>query len=207
MLRKAFYISLLFVVTLWTIHLVSTIFGLDLYKFGIFPRETIGLRGILFAPLIHASFSHLFSNTLPLLVLGTALLLGYPRASKIVLPVIYLGSGLAVWLFARSSFHIGASGITFGLLSFVFVVGALRWDPKAIALSCLVFFMYGGMIWGILPIDPKISFESHFFGAVIGVACAFILRNYDKKPPEKRYDWEGESEEMENPAFNNDWQK
>jgi membrane associated rhomboid family serine protease len=207
MLRKAFKIPLLFVAALWVIHIVSTILGLDLYQYGILPRETIGLRGILFAPLIHGSFSHLFSNTLPLLVLGTALILGYPRASKLVIPAIYFGSGLAVWLFARSSFHIGASGITFGLMSFVFVVGALRWDPKAIALSCLVFFLYGGMIWGVLPIDPRISFESHLFGAIIGIVCAFIFRNYDKKPPVKRYDWEGESEEDDNSPIYRGWEK
>lgn len=174
-----------------------------MYRFGIFPREWFGIKGVFFAPLIHSSFSHLFSNTLPLLVLGTALLIGYPKSSKIVLPTIYLGSGLAVWVFARSSFHIGASGLSFGLMAFIFIIGALRWDPKAIALSCLVFFMYGGMIWGIFPIDPRVSFESHFFGAVFGVICAIMLRNYDAKPPQKRYDWENESQDSED-DFNYD---
>ena len=204
-LRSAFQLTLWFVISLWLIHIASTIFGLELYQYGVYPREITGLQGILFSPLIHASFSHLFSNTLPLIVLGTALLLGYPRASKIVLPSIYFGTGLGVWLFARASFHIGASGLTFGLMSFVFVVGALRWDTKAIALSCLVFFMYGGMIWGVFPVDPKISFESHLFGAVIGVVCALLLRNRDAKPPAKRYDWEDESAELEEHADSDQW--
>ena len=172
------------------------LFGLDLVRFGIYPGEISGLRGVLFAPLIHGSFSHVFSNTLPLLILGTAILVGYPRSSKYVLPIMYFGVGLLVWIFGRESFHVGASGINFGLLSFVFVIGVLRWDKKAIALACLVFFMYGGMIWGVLPSEPGISFESHLFGAGIGVLCAFIFRNFDAKPPEKYYEWEGETEEQ-----------
>ena len=184
-----------FVVLLWVIQIASALFGLELVRYGVYPRELSGLKGVLFAPLIHGSFAHVFSNTLPLLVMGTAMLLGYPRSSKIVLPVIYFGVGLMVWLFGRASFHVGASGIAFGLLTFVFVIGALRWDKRAIALSCLVFFMYGSMIWGIFPTEPGISFESHFFGAAIGVLCAIIFRNVDTKPPVKRYDWEGETEE------------
>lgn len=185
---------LYFVVALWLIHIVNVTFGLDLYQYGVYPREPLGLRGIIFSPLIHATFSHLFSNTLPLLVLGTALLLGYPRASKFAIPTIYLATGFCVWLFARSSFHIGASGLTFGFMSFVFFIGVLRWDIKAIALSCIVFFLYGSMIWGILPTDHQVSFESHFFGAMIGIICAVLLRNSDEKPPTKHYDWEGEDD-------------
>jgi len=184
------------VILLWLIQITNALFGLDIVRFGIYPREILGLRGILFAPLIHGSFTHVFSNTLPLLILGTAMLLGYPRSSKYVFPVIYFGVGLMVWLFGRESFHVGASGINFGLFTFVFVIGALRWDKRAIALSCLVFFMYGSMIWGIFPTEPSVSFESHFFGAVIGVLCAIIFRNFDTKPPEKHYDWEDEVEEL-----------
>ena len=182
-------------VFLWLIQIISTLFGADIIRYGIYPREIIGLRGVLFGPLIHGSFTHIFSNTLPLLVLGTTLLLGYPRSSKFVFPIIYLGGGLLVWMFGRPYFHIGASGINLGLLTFVFVIGILRWDRRAIALSCLVFFMYGSMIWGIFPTEERISFESHFFGAVVGLACAILFRNYDSKLPEKRYDWEDETEE------------
>ena len=184
-----------FVGLLWFIHITSVLFGLELIHFGVYPGALTGFKGILFAPLIHGSFAHVFSNTLPLLVMGTAMLLGYPRSSKFVFPVVYFGVGLLVWLFGRESFHVGASGINFGLLAFVFVIGALRWDKKAIALSCLVFFMYGSMIWGILPTEPGVSFESHFFGAAIGALCAIIFRNVDAKPPEKHYDWEDEPEE------------
>ena len=122
-----------------------------------------------------------------------------------MVPAIWLLSGLGVWLFARSSFHFGASGLTFGFMFFVFVIGALRWDARAIALSCLVFFMYGSMIWGIFPTEPNVSFEYHFFGAAVGVAGAILLRRLDPKPPRKRYDWEDESEETEDPLITEDW--
>ena len=202
--RKSFFPVFWFVIVLWLIHITSAVFDLNLIQFGVYPGAISGLNGVVFAPLIHGSFSHVFSNTLPLLVLGTAMLLGYPRSSKYVFPIIYFGVGLLVWAFGRESFHVGASGISFGLLTFVFVIGALRWDKSAIALSCLVFFMYGGMIWGIFPTEPGISFESHFFGAAIGVLCAIIFRNLDPKPPEKRYDWEGESVELEDFIADND---
>jgi len=195
--RQSFFTVLWFVILLWLIQITSALFGLDLIRYGVYPGEVSGLRGILFAPLIHGSFAHVFSNTLPLLVMGTAMLLGYPRSSKYVFPIIYSGVGLLVWLFGRENYHVGASGIAFGLLTFVFVIGALRWDKRAIALSCLVFFMYGSMIWGIFPTEPGVSFESHFFGAVIGILCAIIFRNVDARPPEKRYDWEDEAEEPE----------
>jgi len=183
------------VVFLWVIQINNAVFGLGLIHLGVYPREISGLMGVLFAPLIHGSYAHVFSNTLPLLVLGTAMLLGYPRSSKFVFPIIYFGVGILVWFFGRPSFHIGVSGINFGLLTFVFVIGVLRWDKRAIALSCLVFFLYGGMLWGIFPIERSVSFESHFFGAVIGVVCAILFRNFDSRPPEKHYDWEDETEE------------
>ncbi len=164
--------------------------NLGLVRFGVYPRDVGGASGILTGPLIHGSFYHLMANTPPLLVLGSILIYGYPRAAPILWPVLYLGSGLGIWLFARESFHIGASGLTHGILFFVFVIGILRRDRPAIALSLVVFFLYGGMIWGVLPQKPGISFESHLFGALIGVVMAFLLRNRDPRWPEKRYDWE-----------------
>ena len=152
----------------------------------------------------HDSFAHLFANTAPLLVLGTALLYGYPKSSRIVLPAVYFGTGLAVWLFARPAIHIGVSGLTFGLMFFIFVIGILRWEQRAITLSMIVFFLYGGMIWGIFPTRPDISFESHFFGALIGSVLAVLLRNHDPRPPEKHYSWEDE-EEIDEPGENRPW--
>ena len=185
----------IFVLLLWVIWLADAIFGLHLARYGVYPRDLSGLFGILSAPLIHGSGEHIFSNTLPLLVLGTALFYGYPRSAWIVFPGIYLGSGLGVWLFARQSYHIGASGVAHGLMFFILVVGILRRDRPAIALSLLVIFLYGGMVWGIFPQKPGVSFEAHLFGALAGLSLAFLLRNRDPKPPERRYSWEDEAEE------------
>jgi membrane associated rhomboid family serine protease len=188
-----------FAAVLWLVRIVETVCGLDFARFGVIPGSLDGLYGIVFAPLIHGSWSHLASNTVPLIVLGTALLYAYPRASKLVLPILYFGTGFCVWLFARHVTHYGASGLTFGMMFFVFTIGAIRWDRQAIALSMLVFFLYGGMIWGIFPNDPNISFETHFFGASFGVSLAFICRNWDPSAPKKRYSWE-EDEESDDPS-------
>jgi membrane associated rhomboid family serine protease len=110
------------------------------------------------------------------------------------LPVVYFGSGLCVWVFGRPGYHIGASGLIFGLMSFIFTIGILRWDRRAIALSLAVFFLYGGMIWGVLPSDPKVSFEYHLFGALLGLFLAVAMRRLDPSPPEKRYSWEDEDD-------------
>jgi len=170
-------------------------FHLELVRYGVFPLQASGLMGILMGPLIHGSWSHLFANTLPIIILGTALLYGYPRSAKLVLAAVWLGSGLGVWLFAREAYHIGASGLTFGVMFFLFMIGILRWDKRAIALSMIIFFLYGSMIWGVFPSEPGISYESHFFGAVTGVLLAFILRNRDPMPEEKKYSWEGEEDD------------
>jgi membrane associated rhomboid family serine protease len=191
-LKRSFTIVASFTAVLWLIKIVEMIAGFNLARYGVYPGLPDGLTGVIWAPLIHTSFSHLFANTAPLLLLGTALLYGYPRSAKIVIPTVYFGSGLGVWFFARDAFHVGASGLTFGFMAFVFTVGVLRWDKRATALSLVVFFLYGGMIWGIFPTKPDISFESHFFGALIGIVMALLLRNYDPYPAEKHYSWEND---------------
>ena len=120
------------------------------------------------------------------------LLYGYPRAAKILLPAVYLGGGIAVWLFAREAYHIGASGLAFGMLFFVFTIGVIRWERRTIALSLVVFFLYGGMISDVLPGAHNISFESHLSGALIGIVLAFLLRHRDPGSPPKQYSWERE---------------
>jgi len=190
--KRALRTAVGFAVCLWLIKIAEGLSGFDPGRFGNLPGSASGLRGIVLGPLIHGSWSHLISNTAPVVVLGTALLYGYPRSARVVIPAIYFGTGIAVWLFARPSYHIGASGLTFGMMFFVFTIGALRWDRRAIALAMIVFFLYGGMIWGVFPVDPDISFESHLFGAVIGISLAFVCRRWDPPPPERRYSWEDE---------------
>ena len=116
----------------------------------------------------------------------------FSSASRIVLPAIYFGPGVAVWLFARDSVHIGASGLVYGLVSYVFVAGLMRRDRRAIAASLLVVFVYGSLVWGVLPIQPHMSWEMHLSAAVIGVLLALAFRKLDV-PPRKRYAWEEEA--------------
>jgi membrane associated rhomboid family serine protease len=190
--RRAVITVVVFIGVLWIIKLADSGLSLDLYHLGVAPREPGGLLGIVLAPLIHGSWGHLISNSGVLLVLGIVLLYGYPRSAPGVLLLIYVGSGLGVWLFARSSYHLGASGLTHGLMFFIFVSGILRRDRLSIALSMIVFFLYGGMVWTVFPQQPGISWESHFFGALTGVIAAFVFRHNDPLPPVKKYDWEDE---------------
>ena len=196
-LRIAFIVALSFVLLLWAIKLVESLGGFDFAHLGIYPRRADGLAGVLLAPFIHGSFAHLFANTAPLVVMATLLLYGYPRAARLLLPAVYLGGGAAVWLFAREAYHIGASGLAFGMLFFVFTVGVLRRERRNIAISLLVVFLYGGMISGILPGEREISFESHLSGALIGVLLAFVLRHRDPEPPRRRYGWGDEETETD----------
>ena len=190
--RLAARLSLGFVALLWLIPLLG--WGLEMERFGVLPRQWIGLPGILVAPLLHASFIHLIANSLPLLVLGTAMLLLYPTAAFRVLPAVYLGPGIAVWLFAREGVHVGASGLVYGLVSYIFVAGLIRRERRAIAASLLVAFMYGTLVWGVLPIRHGVSWETHLAAALIGVMMAIVLRHRDN-PPRIRYSWEDEEDE------------
>jgi membrane associated rhomboid family serine protease len=167
---------------------------LDPAPFGIRPRQLAGLPGILFAPLVHGDFVHLVANTAPLLVAGTAMLFLYPNSALRVLPAIYLGPGIAVWMFGRDSVHLGASGLVYGLVGYVFVAGLLRRDRRAIAASLVVAFMYGSLAWGVLPTRGPVSWETHLAAALIGIVLAFALRRLDVPPP-KRYAWEGDEDE------------
>lgn len=188
--RLAAKLSLGFVAVLWLI--ASFGWGLGLERFGVRPRQWIGLPGILFAPLLHAGFAHLLANTLPLLVLGTTMLHLYPTASFRVMPAVYLGPGIAVWLFARGGNHVGASGLVYGLVSYVFVAGLFRRDRRAIAASLLVAFMYGTAVWGVLPLREGVSWETHLAAALIGASMAIAFRHADR-PPRVQYSWEVEA--------------
>lgn len=184
-------ISLAFVALLWAIQLANWGFDLDVLPFGVRPRTLAGLAGILTAPLVHGGFDHLIANTLPLVVAGVAMLHLYPQASRIVLPAIWLGPGIAVWLFARGGVHVGASGLIYGLAAYVFAAGLLRRDRRAIAASMLIAFMYGASVWGVLPIQRGHSWETHLSAALIALAAAVLLRGRDRVPL-VRYDWENE---------------
>lgn len=187
------------VVLLWSVHLIDVVFELELYRFGILPRKLEGLKGIFASPFIHGDIEHLFNNTLPVLFLGWGLMYFYPRiAGKVVLGA-WLIAGFWVWVSARQNFHIGASGVVYGLAGFLFTSGVLRRQRTLMALSLLIVFLYGSMLWGMLPLMPRISWEGHLWGMVSGVAMAFLYRHVppavsDPKPI--HFDEDEEEEEL-----------
>ena len=190
-----FLIPLAFPVMLWIIHLTTLALNLNLNRMGVLPRNLTGLIGIITSPLIHADYSHLISNTFPLVILGWIIFYFYRRVSYILFAFIYLVTGLLVWTFARQVYHIGASGVVYGFVSFLFFSGIFRRDNKSIALALVITFLYGGLVWGMIPGWKDISWESHLFGAVTGLIAAYIFRNVD--PPKKKYDWEDEPDDFD----------
>ncbi|RMG68669.1 MAG: rhomboid family intramembrane serine protease [Bacteroidetes bacterium] len=178
---------------LWAIHLFGWISGIDLGQLGVYPRRADGLIGLLAAPLIHGSFDHLISNSLPLFFLLAGLGYFYRRERWTVIAIAFFAPSLWVWVAGRSSYHIGASGMVYALAFFVFFSGVFRRDRQAIALALAVALLYGSMVWGIFPIQPGVSWESHLFGALAGVILAYYLRGH--RPPKQPYSWEEESDE------------
>ena len=188
---KSLVIPFAFILLLWAIYFSQVTFDLPYIQYGILPRKLSGLIGILSAPLIHANIPHLLSNTPTLLILSIAVMYFYPSSSLKVFAVIYILTGILVWLFAREAYHIGASGIIYGLLGFLFFSGIFRRDNRSIALALLVTFIYGGLVWGILPGVKEISWESHLFGGIAGIIVSFIYR---KEDPFIKYEWEKEED-------------
>jgi membrane associated rhomboid family serine protease len=182
-----------FVALLWLIHLVQSIFHLNLGVWGIYPREEFGLPGIITAPLIHADFPHLLSNTPPLFVLSAMIMFFYRRVALSSFALIYLLTGAAVWVFGRPVFHIGASGVIYGLAAFVVFSGIFRRNLKSIALALLVGLYYGSMIYGIFPGQEGVSWESHLLGAVVGVFASFVYKNSIEKDEQRQIpSWEND---------------
>lgn len=190
-----------FVALLWVVHIVSVAGDWDRAALGVRPGNVAGLIGVITAPLVHGSWGHLVANTLPLLVIGTAMLYGLPRSAPFALPIVWLGSGLAVWLVARPSVHLGASGIAYAMMFYLLTAGIVRRDPLSIAITLIVLFLHGGMIWGVLPLAAGVSFEYHAAGAIAGIVAALALHRRDPVPPRPRkYAWEGKEIDLEHPA-------
>jgi membrane associated rhomboid family serine protease len=192
-LLRAFNASLAFVLLLCATFAAQHAF--DWRGLAVGARDAAGLVGILTAPLLHGSPEHLISNAIALLMLGTLALAAYPKATLRALPLLWLGSGLGAWLLGDAgSRHLGASGLTHGLMFLLFALGLLRRDRPAIAAALLAFLFYGGMLLTILPREPGVSWQAHLGGAVAGVFAAWWLRRADPAPPRRKYSWELEEE-------------
>jgi len=177
----------LFVALLWLLRLTEYFFNVSYVSYGIMPRQLKGLPGIAISPLIHGNFHHLISNTLPLLILGIIICYFYRKIAFEVFFWVYLLTGVWVWFAAGGNgYHIGASGLIYGFASFLLFSGVFRKDMRSIALSLLVVFIYGGLVWGLLPLQKGVSWESHLFGSMSGGFCAFYYRKIDVSGNEKK---------------------
>jgi membrane associated rhomboid family serine protease len=165
---------------MWLAFSIEFFYGIDFGFLGIMPRSIGGLIGIFTAPIIHGNLAHLISNTLPLLFLGSVLFFFYERIGRVVFFRCYFYTNILVWLLSpRASYHIGASGLIYGLSAFLIFFGLLRQDFVSFLISIGIIFIYGGIFYGILPTDSHISWESHLAGALVGAVTAFNLA--DKK--------------------------
>lgn len=191
--RASLLASMAFVALIGAIFFATPALG-GLRFLALVPLQAEGLVGILTAPLLHGSAGHWLANSSALLVLGTLVGTVYPRATVRALPVLWLGAGLVTWLIGRPSFHIGASGLTHGLMFLLLFLGILRRDRAAIAAALIAFFLYGGMVLTVLPREPGVSWEYHLGGALAGIAAAWRWRRADPEPPRQRYSWEDEED-------------
>ena len=179
-----------FVLLLWIIFWFEMKFGFNFVKYGLYPRTFSGLKGILISPFIHGDLKHLFNNSVPIFVLLMTLFYFYRKVAFKVLIYGTLLLGLLTWIIGRSSFHIGASGIVYLLFGFIFFSGLFQKYYRLIAVSLMVIFLYGGMIWYIFPSKDGISWEGHLSGLIVGIIYAIKYRNSSPKTPQ--YDWEKE---------------
>ena len=172
------WFPLLFISILWVVKIIESLTGTDFGYLGLVPLDLKGARGILFFPFIHASWQHLINNTIPLFVLTWTLFYFYRTIAFKVFFLIFFIHGFWLWFMGRTAFHIGASGLIYGLGSFIFVSGIIRKNTHLLAISLLVAFLYGGMVWGILPLEEFISWEGHLTGLVAGLILAFYYKNF-----------------------------
>ncbi|HDO28090.1 MAG TPA: rhomboid family intramembrane serine protease [Bacteroidetes bacterium] len=189
-------IPLILLVLMWAVELIHYAFGINFFELGVHPLHWDGLPGILLMPFVHGGFKHLIANSFPFLILGTALFYFYREISLKVLIGIWLLSGIWVWFGGRDSWHIGVSGVIYGLSSFLFFSGLIRKNVQLSALALVVAFLYGSMIWGIFPDffpEKNISWEGHLGGLVAGIILAFYYRK--SGPQRKRYSWEFEDDD------------
>ncbi|MET1260320.1 rhomboid family intramembrane serine protease [Flagellimonas sp. DF-77] len=192
-------VPLFAVLSIWFVFWLELITGSNFNTHGIYPRRLNGLQGIAFSPFIHGSVEHLYNNTIPLAVLTTALVYFYRSSAFKVIVFGLLLSGILTWVIGRPSYHIGASGLIYVLVSFIFFKGIFAKHFRLIALSLGIVFLYGSMLWYIFPIEDGISWEGHLSGFLTGL---FLARFIKVDLPKKRtYQWERDDYNEEEDEF------
>jgi membrane associated rhomboid family serine protease len=198
-LLKSMLIPGILLFILWLVKLLEIWLKTDFSEYGLNPQNFKGLRGILFSPFLHSNFAHLSANSVPLFVLGAGLFYFYEKLAGRILAMLWLTTGFWVWAFAKDTgIHIGASGVVYALAAFHFTGGLLRKEPRMMAFALLVVFLYGGLIWGVIPDflpEKNISWESHLLGLLAGGTVAFFYRS--SGPQRKEYEWPEEDENEE----------
>lgn len=175
---------------IWVVFLIDGIFNLNLNAYGIFPRTFIGIQGVFFSPFLHGDLSHILNNSLPIFILTFALIYFYREVSLKVLVYGILISGGITWLIGRQSYHIGASGLIYVLVSFIFFKGFITKYYRLMALSFTVVVLYGGMVWYVFPdVDKTISWEGHLAGLLTGFVFALKFKTPDYVK-DIQYPWE-----------------
>ncbi len=165
------------VLSLWIVFWVEHRWFTDFTSYGLYPRSIRGLLGVITSPFIHSGLSHLWGNTVPIAVLLFFLQSFYSRLSNEVLLYGTMITGILTWLIARNAYHIGASGVIYMLASFIFFKGLTSSNYRQMSASLIVVFLYGSLVWYVLPIESSISWEGHLCGAMAGVLLAFALKS------------------------------
>ncbi len=176
------------------VYAYDNFFDLNLYRYGVYPRRLSGLVGVIAGPFIHSSvdYTHLFNNSAPAFILTWLLFYNFRNIATKVFLLTYVFTGLLVWFFGRESYHIGMSGVIYGLTSFLMISGFLSKNVRIAGISLLVIFLYGSLIWGIFPQTTNVSWEGHFFGFFIGILLAILFRKQLPQPAKFRYEIEEE---------------
>jgi len=204
--KKKFVYSLIlpsvFVFTIWVVWLLDYYDNLNLYQYGNLPRSQSGIIGIFISPFLHSDLNHIISNSITLLILGTGIIFFYRQLAYKIILLLWTVGGLFVWMAARDSYHIGASGLIYGIASFLFFGGIFRKDVRLTAISLLVVFLYGGLVWGIFPFTPGISWEYHLISALCGLVLAQIYKKEGPSLPTPPFDDETNEEMDEEDVVN-----
>ena len=191
--KYSLFIPSLFLIIIWLVKLAEIVLNMNFTNFGMHPRNADGLIGIITSPLIHSDFGHLFGNSSSFLVLSTALFFFYRNMALRIFILNYLMAGIFLWLGGREVWHIGASGIIYGLAAFLLSSGILRKDIRLLTISLIVIFLYGSFFWGLFPFENHISWDGHLMGAISGVILSLVFYKYG--PPRQKFEWEDENDD------------
>lgn len=205
---EAILFPLLIVVIMWVVFLIDRYFHLDLYKYGVKPQTVEGIKGIFLMPFIHGQrdFSHIINNSVPTMILLGTLIYFYREIALYVTLFIWLGAGFLLWYLAvnTQSYHIGMSGVIYGLFGFLFISGFVKKYLPLQAISLFVAFVYGSMIWGLFPMEQGVSWEGHLSGFLVGALIAIVFRKKGPVPPKYNYEIEKEMG-IEPPDLEGEW--